>query len=188
MRWSLSHPCASVCICGSKILACFLACRTPPRGSPNTTRKPDKKPMHQNRASRPAPAASGDAKTPCTNSRLAWRAQRSGAGRPPDGTGTETGAAVAHFGNLRHRRDAPRVPYPTTAGPRANRLKRPRCRTRRFRPGDPATVALGLIRLFRPTDSVTAAMGRQVTFKLTHYRIEGSLQGQQNSCPVCIPP
>jgi len=39
MRWALSHPCASVCICGSRFLACFLACRTPPQGSPTTTRK-----------------------------------------------------------------------------------------------------------------------------------------------------
>jgi len=55
MRWSLSHRCASVCICGSKFLACFLACRTPPQESPITTRK--QKPMHQNCP--PSPGARG---------------------------------------------------------------------------------------------------------------------------------
>ena len=32
----MSDPRASACICIKSFLACFLACRTPPRGSPNT--------------------------------------------------------------------------------------------------------------------------------------------------------
>jgi hypothetical protein len=73
MRWPLSHRCPSVCIGGSKLLACFLACRTPPRGSPSTTSKPNSKPTRDIRAPRPAPAASGHTKTPSTNSHLARR-------------------------------------------------------------------------------------------------------------------
>jgi len=65
MRRALSHPCASACICGSKLLA---STRDAPGRQGPRAQRTSRKPMHQNRAPRPAPTASGHGKTPCTNS------------------------------------------------------------------------------------------------------------------------
>jgi len=94
MRWAVSYPCASACICGSKFLACFLVCRTPPEGSPSTTCKPRARApepratpgacsferrqnsMHQFARRRVSPGLRRGSRTPCTNSGR----QRVGAG------------------------------------------------------------------------------------------------------------